>query len=74
MVKSPAALARQVVRSARRVIYGVPAAPRWVQVEINNTCNLRCVMCPRDAMTRKAQYMTFDEFRRIADQCRALGT
>lgn len=45
-----------------------------MQVEINNTCNLRCIMCPREAMTRKARYMTFEEFRRVTDECRALGT
>jgi MoaA/NifB/PqqE/SkfB family radical SAM enzyme len=64
---------REVVHSLRQRARGLPSAPDWVQVEINNTCNLRCVMCPRDAMSRPPHHMTLDQFRDIADKCRAAG-
>lgn len=31
--------------------------PYRLVVEISNACNLRCVMCPRNTMTRKVEYM-----------------
>lgn len=64
---------RERARAMRRRMAGVPAAPAWVQVEINNTCNLRCIMCPREAMTRKTRHMTLDEFRDAAAKCAAAG-
>ena len=64
---------RERIRALRRRMAGVPPAPSWVQVEINNTCNLRCVMCPRDAMSRPARHMTLEEFSDVADKCAAAG-
>lgn len=71
MVGAAVRYLKQFRRAYLRRRQGVPAAPSWVQVEINNTCNLKCVMCPREAMTRKARYMTAAEFGDIADKCRA---
>lgn len=64
---------RETARAWRRRLRGVPPAPKWVQVEINNTCNLNCVMCPREAMDRKVRHMTMEEFRDIADKCAEAG-
>lgn len=61
---------RERLRGLRQRLRGVPAHPQWVQVEINNTCNLNCVMCPREAMTRPLRNMTMDEFVQIADKVR----
>jgi len=62
---------RERLRGLRQRLRGVPAHPQWVQVEINNTCNLNCIMCPREAMTRPLRNMTMDEFVEIADKVQA---
>ena len=59
------------LRGLRQRLGGVAPHPQWVQVEINNTCNLDCVMCPRAAMTRPLCHMSMDEFREIADKVHA---
>ncbi len=59
---------RERLRGWRRRLRRVPPQPDWVQVEINNTCNLDCIMCPREAMTRPARHMTQQEFQDIADK------
>ena len=70
MSKPIKARLKEKVRGWRRRLAGVPSTPDWVQVEINNTCNLNCIMCPRAAMDRPARHMTLEEFRDIADKCR----
>ncbi len=41
--------------------------PTVVGIETTNRCNLRCVMCPRQEMTRETGDITSDRFKRIAD-------
>jgi MoaA/NifB/PqqE/SkfB family radical SAM enzyme/SAM-dependent methyltransferase len=38
-------------------------------LDVNNSCNLDCVMCSRDNSREKAKNMTADDFRTIADKC-----
>jgi len=71
MAKGIAGRVRERLRGLRQRLRGVPPHPEWVQVEINNTCNLNCVMCPREAMTRANRHMTMQEFSDIADKVRA---
>ena len=73
MAKSMAVRLRERLRSWRRRRAGVPPRPEWVQVEINNTCNLKCVMCPRSSLGRSPRHMTLTEFKDIADKCQAAG-
>lgn len=47
--------------------------PEKIYTESTNACNAECVMCPRDAMTRKIGIMDFDLFKRITDQIVQLG-
>ena len=61
------------LRGWRRCLRPVPSRPAWLQVEINNTCTLRCVMCPREALKRLSRLMTVDEFRDIASKAAAAG-
>lgn len=43
--------------------------PKKVDIETTNACNLKCPMCARTtAMTRDVGDMTFETFRRIADE------
>ena len=65
-------------RTVRRVMLrtGRDRAPRWpdiVQIESTNLCNAKCVFCPRDDMHRRQGVMDFDLFRKIVDECAALG-
>src|SRR6186713_3646751 len=47
--------------------------PAIVQIESTNLCNAKCVFCPRDEMHRRQGVMDFDLFRKIVDECAALG-
>lgn len=44
-----------------------------ILIETNNTCNLKCVMCPYPLMTRAKATMGMELFKRIVDQAIALG-
>lgn len=46
----------------------VPDFPPRIQLEITNRCNLRCIMCTRNQMTRPTGDMSFETFRRVADE------
>ena len=50
-----------------------PRLPEIVQIESTNICNAKCVFCPRDDMHRRQGIMSFDLFRKIVDECAALG-
>jgi radical SAM protein with 4Fe4S-binding SPASM domain len=47
--------------------------PDIVQIESTNLCNAKCVFCPRDEMHRRQGVMEFDLFRKVVDECAALG-
>lgn len=42
--------------------------PRIMAIETTNACGLRCIMCPRNYMTRKVGFMKLDLFKKIIDQ------
>ena len=46
----------------------VPDFPPKVQLEITNRCNLRCIMCTRNQMSRPSGDMSFETFQKIADE------
>jgi radical SAM protein with 4Fe4S-binding SPASM domain len=50
-----------------------PRLPDIVQIESTNLCNAKCVFCPRDEMHRRQGVMDLDLFRKIVDECAALG-
>lgn len=47
-----------------------PPLPEVYQIEVTNTCNLKCVMCPRQFFTRKdaTKYIEVDLVRKIIMQ------
>lgn len=47
--------------------------PDIVQIESTNICNAKCVFCPRDEMHRRQGVMDMDLYRKIVDECAALG-
>ena len=42
--------------------------PELRQVETTSVCNLRCVFCPYDAMTRARHHMDIDRFRELLNR------
>ena len=50
-----------------------PRLPEIVQIESTNICNARCVFCPRDEMHRRQGVMDDALYRKIVDECAALG-
>ena len=50
-----------------------PVLPEIVQIESTNICNAKCVFCPRDEMERKQGIMDMALFRKVTDECVALG-
>jgi MoaA/NifB/PqqE/SkfB family radical SAM enzyme len=50
-----------------------PRLPEIVQIESTNICNAKCVFCPRDDMHRRQGVMDMALFRKIVDECAALG-
>jgi 2-polyprenyl-3-methyl-5-hydroxy-6-metoxy-1,4-benzoquinol methylase len=47
--------------------------PRLIYVETTNFCNARCGYCLYERMERPLSYMTFDQFKFIADKVKARG-
>lgn len=65
-------------RSVRRLLLatGRQRARQWpdiVQIESTNLCNAKCVFCPRDEMHRRQGIMDMDLFKKVVDECAALG-
>jgi len=50
-------------------IHKVPAI---VHIELNNTCNFKCHMCPIGKMKRKREFMDFATYKKIVDECAKL--
>ena len=50
-----------------------PRLPEIVQIESTNICNARCVFCPRDEMKRRQGVMDEALYRKVVDDCVALG-
>jgi MoaA/NifB/PqqE/SkfB family radical SAM enzyme len=71
-------LLRRHAKPVRRILLAAgrdraPILPEIVQIESTNICNAKCVFCPRDEMHRRQGVMSLDLFRRIVDECAALG-
>ena len=45
--------------------------PRYIDVELTNTCNLQCIMCPtgRNVSTRPKGFMSHGTFNKILREC-----
>lgn len=50
-----------------------PAKPNVLHIELNNTCNLKCEMCPRDHLNRAPQNMDFEIYKKIINESVSLG-
>jgi len=52
----------------RPLDFPVNEFPFYVDVELTNDCNIDCIMCKRQIMTREIGYMPEDVYRRIIDE------
>lgn len=52
----------------------LPEFPPLVDVELTNFCNLNCLFCNQQVMTREKGFMRDDIFRKIVDECAEYGT
>jgi sulfatase maturation enzyme AslB (radical SAM superfamily) len=51
----------------RALAFTPPDFPPKLQIEVTNRCNLRCIMCTRNQMTRPQGDLTFEAFQKVAD-------
>lgn len=57
-------------------LQGLPEFPRYVDVELTNTCNFKCLMCPTGVVSlqRKKGFMSDEIFFKIINEIRARKT
>ncbi len=70
----PPLLRRAKLRYYNRSAFSQPGWKEGVRdltilLDINNICNLDCIMCSRGSVPEKTRNMTPEEFERIGDQC-----
>ena len=44
--------------------------PRLLSIELTNSCNADCIMCPRSELTRAKGQMDFELFKKIINDCK----
>jgi len=54
-------------------LFAVAAAPRGVNIQLTNRCNLRCIMCHHDRLQVEPHDMPLEQARQVLDQCADLG-
>ena len=60
-------------RQINRVIRGSTEKPQLLMLEVTNVCNLRCPNCTNKDMKRKRGFMELDIYKKVIDECVALG-
>jgi radical SAM protein with 4Fe4S-binding SPASM domain len=53
--------------------FPVEGAPMSLGIEVTNACNLKCIMCHRQVMTRKVGFMDFELFKECTRQGIEMG-
>ena len=61
------------VEYARELSDESPFFPQHIHIEPTNSCNLRCIHCIQDSMTRKRGVMEWDVFTKVMDEIAPLG-
>jgi MoaA/NifB/PqqE/SkfB family radical SAM enzyme len=76
--RSAESLLKRNAKPVRRLLLATgrdraPRLPEIVQIESTNMCNAKCVFCPRDEMHREEGIMSMELYRKVVDECAALG-
>ncbi len=53
--------------------FPVAAAPRGVNIQLTNRCNLKCIMCHHDRLQVPTRDMPLDRAKAVLDQCAEMG-
>ena len=63
-------------RSSKEKLADIPAFPRFLDLELTNTCNFRCLMCPTGNFSQKRNkgFMDAHVFYKIIDELKEYGT
>ncbi len=58
--------------NSKEKLANLPSFPRLIDVEMTNTCNFRCLMCPTGTFSQKREkgFMEDEVFQRILDEIR----
>lgn len=64
------------VGNSKAKLAELPEFPRFMDIELTNTCNFRCLMCPTGthSMKRASGFMTQEVFYKILDEIRPYKT
>ncbi|MFX0202251.1 MAG: radical SAM protein, partial [Candidatus Hodarchaeota archaeon] len=54
-------------------LFALEKSPTSLGIEVTNACNLRCIMCHRQAMNREVGFMNLDLFKECAHQGIEMG-
>jgi len=46
---------------------------REIRFEVTNKCNARCIMCPREKMTRAQGILTLELYKKVLDEAHTMG-
>lgn len=62
--------------NSKQKLAALPAFPRMIDIEMTNTCNFRCLMCPTGNYSQKREkgFMTDEVFYRVLEQIRGTRT
>ena len=66
-------LQNQVFMLGLDPLFAVAPAPRGVNIQLTNRCNLRCIMCHHDRLSVPTRDMPLRQARDVLDQCADLG-
>ncbi len=65
---------RWVLRRIEKIEAGKrPFVPPILYAESTNACNARCIMCPRDTMTRPIGFMDMEMYERLVREAARMG-
>jgi MoaA/NifB/PqqE/SkfB family radical SAM enzyme len=57
-----------------RLLYRVPRLPKFAQIEITNSCNLNCKMCPREFLKVPYKHMDLKVYKKVVDRLEGVNT
>jgi MoaA/NifB/PqqE/SkfB family radical SAM enzyme len=62
-----------IYEKSKRKLNILPAVPPTLYIELTDICNLKCIMCDRNGMTRKSGMMDMELFKKIIDNAAEIG-
>ncbi|MCO4781850.1 MAG: radical SAM protein [Candidatus Cloacimonetes bacterium] len=61
------------INYSNELLIELPQSPVMLNIEPTNKCNLKCVMCPRDQMTRPLGTMSIQDYKKLMIQAQDAG-